>query len=92
MNQYAWLISNTEGDYKKALDYSLQSIELTSDDPSQTAAQLDTCGRCYFALGQYDDAIRMQKRAIKLTPHTPSMERQLKLFEEAKAKQEAAAK
>ncbi len=92
MNQYAWLISNTEGDYKKALDYSLQSIELTSHDPTQTAAQLDTCGRCYYALGQYDDAIRMQKRAIKLTPHTPSMERQLQLFEEAKAKQEANAK
>lgn len=92
MNQYAWLISNTEGDYKKALDYSLQSIELTSHDPEQIAAQLDTCGRCYYAIEQYDDAIRMQKRAIKLSPHTPSMERQLKLFEEAKAKQEAAAK
>ncbi len=91
MNQYAWLISNTEGDYKKALEYSLQSIELSSSDPVQTAAQLDTAGRCYYALQQYDDAIRMQKRALKLEPHSPAMQRQLKLFEEAKANQPAKA-
>ena len=39
LNQYAWLVSNTEGDYERALRESLRSLELTSDDP----AKLDTC-------------------------------------------------
>ncbi len=78
MNQYAWLVSNTEGDYKKALQYSLESLELDAD-----GAKYDTCGRCYYALGDLENAILMQKRAIKLMPHSPPLERQLKLFEQA---------
>ena len=31
LNQYAWLISNTEEDYQKALNYSLESLEIESD-------------------------------------------------------------
>lgn len=80
-NQYAWLICNTEGDQKKALQYSLRSLELTPDEP----AQLDTCGRCYFALGDYENAIRVQRRAVKLDPHSPPLLRQLEEFEAALA-------
>ncbi len=78
LNQYAWLVSNTEGDRQKALDYSLESLELETD-----SARLDTCARCYFALGDLDNAIRTQKRAIKLMPHSPPMLRQLAEFEAA---------
>lgn len=86
LNQYAWLISNTEGNYKKALDYSLQSLELTPN----VAAQLDTAGRCYFAVGDIENALRMQRRAVKLMPHSPPLERQLVIFEAAaKAKERA---
>ncbi|QDT04755.1 Tetratricopeptide repeat protein [Rubripirellula lacrimiformis] len=84
MNQYAWLISNTEGDKQLALEYSLKSLELDAD-----GAKYDTCGRCYFAIGDYDNAIRMQKRAIKLVPHSPPLERQLKEFESAREAAEA---
>lgn len=80
-NQYAWLISNTEGDFRKALQYSLKSLELTPD----TSALLDTCGRCYFALGDFENAIRMQRRAVKLEPHSPALLRQLAEFEAALA-------
>ena len=79
LNQYAWLVANTEGDYKRALRESLRSLELTPDDP----AKLDTCARCYFALKQYDKAVQMQRRAVKLEPHSPPMERQLAEFEKA---------
>jgi len=84
-NQYAWLICNTEGDQQKALQYSLMSLELVPDEP----AQLDTCGRCYFALGDLDNAIRVQRRAVKLMPHSPPLARQLAEFEAAAAAQNA---
>ncbi len=76
LNQYAWLVSSTEGDYQKALDYSLKSLELDSD-----AMKLDTCARCYFAVGDVENAIRMQRRALRLMPHSPPMLRQLAEFE-----------
>ncbi len=83
LNQYAWLIANTEGDYERALKESLRSLELTPDDP----AKLDTCARCYFALKKYDLAVQAQRKAVRLEPHSPPMERQLAEFE--KAAQEA---
>jgi len=84
LNQYAWLISNTEGNYQKALEYSLYSLELNPDN----AAQLDTAGRCYFAVNDLQNAITMQRRAVKLMPHSPPLSRQLAMFEEAaKAKE-----
>jgi tetratricopeptide (TPR) repeat protein len=82
LNQYAWLVSNTEGDYKKALEFSLKSIELAPDGP-----KLDTCARCYFAVGDYENAVRMQRRALRLMPHSPPMMRQLSEFESKLARQ-----
>ncbi|MGB0599929.1 MAG: tetratricopeptide repeat protein [Rubripirellula sp.] len=81
LNQYAWLVSNTKGDYQKALSYSLQSLENQID-----AAKLDTCGRCYFAVGDLEKAIITQKRAIRLSPHSPPLKRQLAEFEAAAEK------
>jgi tetratricopeptide (TPR) repeat protein len=82
LNQYAWLVSNTEGDQRKALDYSLESLEIETD-----AARLDTCARCYFAVGDLENAIRVQKRALKLMPHSPPLSRQLAMLEGELAKQ-----
>ncbi|MEM8668559.1 MAG: hypothetical protein AAGG48_13655 [Planctomycetota bacterium] len=78
LNQYAWLVCNTEGDYQKALNYSLQSLELQTD-----SARLDTCARCYFAVGDLENAIVTQKRALRLEPHSPPLQRQLAEFEAA---------
>ena len=83
-NQYAWLVSNTEGDYELALKYSLESLKLETD-----GAKLDTCARCYFALKRYDQAIAVQKRAIIRMPHSVPLKRQLKEFEEARANAES---
>lgn len=86
LNNYAWLICNTEGDYQQALKFSLESLEIRED-----SAKLDTCGRCYFAVGDLDNAIRVQKRALALEPHSPPLKRQLREFEQAKKKAELAA-
>ena len=82
LNQYAWLISNTEGDYRRALRESLRSLKLQPNN----AAQLDTCARCYMALGRFDDAARMQRQALRLEPYSPPMVRQMAEIEKELAK------
>jgi tetratricopeptide (TPR) repeat protein len=48
---------------------------------------LDTLGRCYFAIGDYENAVAYQKKATKLEPFSMSMKRQLVVFEAALQKQ-----
>lgn len=81
-NEYAWLVSNTIGDYAKALACSRRSLELV---PNSWPYQ-DTLGRCYYAVGDYDNAIRYQKLAVEQAGYMQQMRRQLKLFEEARDK------
>lgn len=83
-NQYAWLISNTEGDFQQALRCSQRSLELEPD----LSTYLDTLGRCYFAVGDYQNAILNQRRAVELEPFSMSMKRQLQLFEETVQQQQ----
>jgi tetratricopeptide (TPR) repeat protein len=90
-NQWAWLISNTEGNYDKALRYSKRSIELATDQRtaqrtiSSRASYLDTLGRCYYAVGDYENAIQNEREAVRLIPHMQVMLRQLAMFEKAAA-------
>lgn len=77
-NQWAWLISNTEGDYDKAVERSLRSLELSPG----SASYMDTLGRCYYAAGDLEKAVKVQREAVAKHPHLMVMQRQLKLFEE----------
>ncbi len=81
LNGYAWLVSNTEGDQQLALQNSLQSLKIVPT----SEAMMDTCARCYFAVGDIENAVRMQRRAIKSLPHSPPLLRQLEQFEKALA-------
>lgn len=83
-NDYAWLVANTEGDFALALKHSLRSLEL---EPG-TGAYLDTLGRCYFANGELDNAIKFQRQAVERSPHTQLVRRQLEFFENEKKAQE----
>jgi tetratricopeptide (TPR) repeat protein len=78
LNQYAWLVANTTGNKEKALKYSLESLNISND-----SAKMDTCARWYFAVKDYDNALRMQKLALKQSPYSPPLLRQLKLIEDA---------
>lgn len=87
-NQYAWLIGNTEGDYDEALRCSLRSLELAPD----RAGYLDTLGRCYYAKGDFENAIKNQARAVELEPHSLVIRRQLDFFRSEQAKKQGADK
>lgn len=84
-NHYAWLVSNTRGDFDKAVRYSLKSLELSPDTPSY----LDTLGRCYFAAGELDNAVKYQRQAVGLHPQVKVMRDQLKMFEKALAEKKS---
>ena len=84
-NQWAWLVSNTEGDYQQAIRYSQRSLELNKHGDSGAASFLDTLGRCYYAAGDYENAIKYEREAIAKVEHLQVMQRQLALFEKARA-------
>ncbi|MCI0334663.1 MAG: tetratricopeptide repeat protein [Planctomycetes bacterium] len=86
-NQWAWLVSNTEGDYQKAIRYSHRSVELipSSAGDSAGASFLDTLGRCYFAAGDLENALKYQRQAIEKVDYMQVMHRQLAQFEKAMA-------
>ena len=77
-NEYAWLVSNTEGDLKDALRRSQQAVELAPD----SEAYLDTLGRCHFALGDLANAIKFQSTAVAKAPYLQQLRRQLQLFQD----------
>lgn len=83
-NQFAWLVSNTTGDFDEAVRCSHKSLELRPD----TAGYLDTLGRCYYAKGDLENAVRYQRRAVELDPHSLQIRRQLELFETAQKEAE----
>jgi len=81
LNQLAWLIANTYGDFEAAIRYSRRSLELAPEE----AGYLDTLGRCYYAARDYTNAVRYQRRAVELEPHSGQIRRQLEVFEQALA-------
>jgi len=85
LNQYAWLVANTEGDFKSALESSKKSLELIPDDPGY----LDTLARCYYATGDYEMAVASQKQAVQFDPHSGQIQRQLDFFEKALSERKA---
>jgi len=88
-NQWAWLISNTEGDFQKAIRYSHKSLELNTHGESASASFLDTLGRCYYAAGDYENAVKYQRQAVEQVSYLKTMTRQLALFEKALAEKDA---
>jgi tetratricopeptide (TPR) repeat protein len=85
-NQFAWLVGNTVGETDKdlgeeAIKCSHKSLVIRPD----AAGYLDTLGRCYYARDDYENAVKYQREAAKLDPHSGLIRRQLELFEKALA-------
>jgi tetratricopeptide (TPR) repeat protein len=86
LNQYAWLVCNTTGDYKKAVDYSVKSLEIRN---WESASYLDTLGHAYFAAKDFENAVKYQQQAVDKDPGSLGMRRQLKVFQTALHQQRA---
>lgn len=78
-NQLAWLLACCEENTAEALSLSQRSLELA---PEQTA-YIDTLARCYFASGNIEKAIEVEKRVLQYEPHDRQFKAQLKMFEDA---------
>jgi tetratricopeptide (TPR) repeat protein len=85
-NQTAWLVANTTGDFADALRMSQESLKL---DPDR-AGYLDTLARCHFAVGDLEQALAVQTKAVELDPHSGLMNEQLALFREMVEQQQKA--
>lgn len=86
LNQIAWLVGNTgsahtEAVRQKAVEQSRRSIALRP----RAAGYLDTLGRTYFSIGDFDNAIKYQRLAVKLEPFSQQIVRQLEEFENSLA-------
>jgi tetratricopeptide (TPR) repeat protein len=84
LNQYAWLIGNTEGDIDKAIRYSQESLAIRP----QQAGYLDTLAHCYAGKGDYESAVRYQSQAAELEPHSGLISRKLKVFQDELARRQ----
>jgi tetratricopeptide (TPR) repeat protein len=78
-------VSNTEGDFQRALRYSHRSLELNLGGDSVAGGYLDTLGRCYYAVGDYENAAKYERQAIAKVDYMQVMHRQLDMFEKALA-------
>ena len=81
LNELAWLTSNTTGDFSAAVRFSQRSLELRPGSP----AYLDTLGRCFFAAGDVENAVKHQAKAVERAPRYQQIRRQLKTFQDSLA-------
>ena len=76
-NEYAWLVSNTEGDIQKATRYSKLSLVKSFDSSSY----LDTLAHCQAAAGNKAAAVRTQMLALRQEPHNRTIRKNLARFQ-----------
>ena len=79
LNQMAWLIGNTEGDFSEAVRLSRQSLQIRP----KTAGYLDTLAQAYFAKGDLENAVKTQIQAVELSPYSKQITEKLALFRRA---------
>lgn len=76
-NEYAWLVSNTEGDVAEATACAKRALGISFD----SAGYLDTLAHCHAAAGDLANAIRTQSLAVRREPHNRMLRRNLERFE-----------
>lgn len=76
LNQFAWLVGNTEGDLDEALDCSKRSLQIRPD----AGAYYDTLAHVYASKGDVDAAVKAQTKACELDPHSKQIAVTLERF------------
>ena len=75
-NDLAWLCARTNQRLEEALQLATAAVEEQPDN----ASFLDTLAECHFRLGHRDEAIRLETRALELSPESQFMREQLDRF------------
>jgi tetratricopeptide (TPR) repeat protein len=89
MNNFAWLVANTEGDFDEAAQWSQRSIDLLKPDSSALGGLLDTLAHCHAAKKDYEKALDYQSQAIELEPHSGEIRRAYERFKKASEESKA---
>lgn len=79
-NDLAWLCARVDERLDEALKLATEAVEAQPEN----AAFLDTLAEAAFRAGKVDDAIRHERRALELEPHSAFMKEQLARFRAAK--------
>jgi tetratricopeptide (TPR) repeat protein len=85
-NEFAWLVGNTIGDVDEAIRLSHKSLEIMPDN----GGFFDTLAHCYHRKGDFESAVKYQRMAIELEPHSGIIRRKLELFEQSLAESKEA--
>lgn len=81
-NQLAWIVGNTTGDMKEALEHGLRAVELSPE----SGAYLDTLAHVYFyGLKDYQKAVETQAKAVEFMPHSGLIRQKYEEFRKAAA-------
>jgi tetratricopeptide (TPR) repeat protein len=79
LNNVAWLCAYSGERPAEAVELAEKAIAIDKDN----AAFLDTAAEAHMRNGDYDRAVKLEKRAIELRPGNPFMQKQLKKFQNA---------
>jgi tetratricopeptide (TPR) repeat protein len=79
-NLAAWLLANTDGNYKSAATLIEAALKTTPDDVSF----LDTLAHVHFLGGKIDGAIHTQEQVVRMAPEAVIFQNTLLRFKQAK--------
>jgi tetratricopeptide (TPR) repeat protein len=83
-NNLAWLYATCEDtkwrDPRAALEHARRAVELTQ---WKEAAFIDTLAEANYASGNYQEAVRIQSRALELDPQDPELQEHMARYRKA---------
>jgi len=86
MNRLAWIYAKQGANLNNALTLSQKSLAIFDDIPEY----IDTLSEVNYKLGNYNDAVKLIKKAIELVPSEPYYRRQLFKFQKSQRGRAAA--
>jgi serine/threonine-protein kinase len=83
-NNLAWLYATCEDpkwrDPRSALEHARKAVELTQ---WKKAGFIDTLAEANYASGSYQEAVRIQSRALQLEPQDPELQEHMARYRKA---------
>ncbi|HEX5131284.1 MAG TPA: tetratricopeptide repeat protein [Candidatus Krumholzibacteria bacterium] len=88
LNGFAWFCSQRKIGLDQALPAALKAVELSDRDPGI----LDTLAEVYFAMGDYDNALKIGQEGLSKSPDDQYFKDQVEKYKKAKEEADHAAR